>query len=285
MSDELEPKGQGLVRRKRLDLASVAGLVFAVAAVAGGLLLEGGRLSDIAQISAAVIVLGGTLGAVLLTTPYQVAIGAARRLANLPFEHQLAPSTVIDEIIVLARKARKGGMIALEQDLTAIHDPFLYKALKLSVDGTDLKHVRQMMDLEMRLELSEADTDARVWEAAGGYAPTIGILGAVIGLIQVMKHLDDLSKVGYGIAVAFVATIYGVGIANLFFLPVAQKLRLRAQQNLHTHQLMMEGVASIIEGMNPTLIRRKLEAFVRDPRQRRRRPVEMSPAEPRSMSA
>lgn len=253
---------------RRMDFISLLGLIVSVGGILAGLLMEGGHLSDVAQVSAAVIVFGGTVGAVMLTTPRAVALSALRRIKTLPFEHRVVAAEVIEEVIALSMKARKGGLVVLEDDLGSISDPFLFKALKLAVDGTELKHIRVMMELEMRLEFTEADTDARVFESAGGYAPTIGILGAVIGLIQVMKHLDDMTKVGYGIAVAFVATIYGVGAANLLFLPIGQKIRLRAQQVLQSRQLMMEGVASITEGMNPTLIRRKLEAFVRDPRAR-----------------
>jgi chemotaxis protein MotA len=133
----------------------------------------------------------------------------------------------------------------------------------LAVDGTGLNALKEMLELEIKLEMSEAEMDAKVLESAGGYAPTIGILGAVVGLIQVMKHLDNLSQVGSGIAVAFVATIYGVGSANLFFLPVGQKMRLRGWKAMRTKHLMLEGVVGIAQGLNPRLVRRRLDAFVR----------------------
>lgn len=269
---------------RRADIAVLIGLVVAIGSIAGGLILEGGRLTDLAQVSAALIVLGGTIGAVLITTPLAIARSAARRIPSLAFEQRILPEAVIEEIIAFSQKARKNGVVSLESEIGRIQDPFLLKALKLAVDGTDLKHIRSMMDLEIRLEMAESETDARVWEAAGGYAPTIGILGAVIGLIQVMKHLDELSKVGEGIAIAFVATIYGVGFANLIFLPIGQKIRMRAQQMLQTRHLMLEGVAGISESTNPTLIRRKLEAFVRDPRARARRKLETT-APPRQAAS
>ena len=142
-----------------------------------------------------------------------------------------------------------------------IADPFLRKAISLSVDGTDLQELRKMMELDLDLQQRAGDAVAKVYEAAGGYAPTIGIIGAVLGLIQVMKHLENIEEVGRGIAVAFVATVYGVASANLFFLPAANKIKARLHETLHIKELMLEGVCSMVEGMNPKLIRIKLSAF------------------------
>ncbi len=135
------------------------------------------------------------------------------------------------------------------------------KALGLAVDGTDLDVLRRMMDLEITMDEHRAEAEARVYESAGGYAPTVGIIGAVLGLIQVMKHLENIEEVGRGIAVAFVATVYGVASANLFFLPAANKIKARLHETLHVKELMLEGVCSIVEGLNPKLIRVKLSAF------------------------
>lgn len=266
-------EGKSTLNARRPDLTALAGLILSVGGIICGLLMEGGRLADVAQLTAAVIVFGGTIGAVMLTTPGPVMKRAVRRLKYVVFEHSASTEEICEEIISLATKARKSGIVALEPEIARIGDPFLFKALMLSVDGTELKAVREMMEMEMRLDSSEAEMDARVFEAAGGYAPTIGILGAVIGLIQVMKHLDQLSEVGYGIAVAFVATIYGVGSANLLFLPIGQKIRMRAQQEFRMKQLMLEGVVSISEGMNPRLIRRKLDAFTQSMDRRPERPA------------
>jgi chemotaxis protein MotA len=270
---------------RRPDYAALCGLLFALGGIVGGLLLEGGKIGDVAQLTAAMIVFGGTIGAVMLTTPIAIIKTAVARLKTALYDEDTSPAATIEQIVNYATKARKTGIISLERDASQIPDPFLRKALMLAVDGTELQAVREMMQLQMRLESSEADTDARVFEAAGGYAPTIGIIGAVIGLIQVMKHLDNINRVGYGIAVAFVATIYGVGIANLFLLPMAQKIRTRVQQRLRTEELMLEGVSSISEGMNPRLIRRKLDAFVREQRHQAPRIVEPSQAPPREASA
>jgi len=247
-----------------LDIAALLGVCVALGGILTGLVLEGGRIADVVQFTGALIVFDGTAGAVMLTTPFSIVRSAVRRLKKVLFEERNSTKERIEEILVYAAKARKNGIVSLEADAAAIGDPFLHKAVMLAVDGTELQSLRSMMELEMRVEMGDADTDARVYEAAGGYAPTIGIVGAVIGLIQVMKHLDDIQQVGHGIAVAFVATIYGVASANLLFLPLAQKIRIRAMQSMRSKELMLEGVIGIIEGMNPRLIRRKLEAFSRE---------------------
>lgn len=249
--------------RRRVDYMAGVGLVVGIGGILLGLVLEGGRMADIAQLTAAIIVLGGTAGAVILTTPPSMLKSAVRRLPQLFSEEETPQDEIIELIVGLASKARKNGIVSLEPEIAQIRYPFLHKGLMLAVDGTAMNNIRDMMELEIRLETSEADMDARVFESAGGYAPTIGILGAVIGLIQVMKHLDNLSQVGSGIAVAFVATIYGVGSANLVFLPLGQKIRLRAWKAMRVKQLMLEGLMSLSEGINPRLIRRKLDAFVR----------------------
>jgi chemotaxis protein MotA len=251
----------------RPDLATIGGLILAIGGIVGGLLLEGGKIRDVAQITAAVIVFGGTLGAVMITTPYPVLMRALRKLNVVFVDRAPQPRDAIDEIISFAGKARRHGIVSLEQDADNVPDPFLRKALNLAVDGTDLDDIRKMMELEVAAEEHRGEDEAKVFEAAGGYAPTVGIIGAVLGLIQVMKHLENIDEVGRGIAVAFVATVYGVGSANLFFLPVANKLRSRVQRATQIRELMLEGVVAIVEGLNPKLIRTKLEAYAREPSQ------------------
>ena len=184
-----------------------------------------------------------------------------KRLKQVLFEQPVSPGVLIEEIIEYATKARKNGLVSLEEDAARIADPFLQKALTLAVDGTDLQEIRKMLELEIGLDEHHAEAEAKVFEAAGGYAPTIGIIGAVLGLIQVMKNLSNIDEVGRGIGVAFVATVYGVGIANVFLLPAANKIKSRAQAELQMKELIVEGVAGIIEGLNPKLIRSKLEAY------------------------
>jgi len=250
--------------KSKIDLASVLGLVGGIGAIITGMMMEGGKLADILQVTAAIIVLGGTLGAVMVTTPLSILLGAAKKLGGVFFEKSHSSADIIEEIISYASKARRSSIVSLESDLDNIHDPFLRKALTLAVDGTDLNAIRGIMELDIALEEKANEAEAKVYEAAGGYAPTIGIIGAVLGLIQVMKHLENIDEVGRGIAVAFVATVYGVGFANLFFLPAGNKLKARAHAILHSKELMLEGVCSIVEGLNPKLIRVKLEAFARE---------------------
>jgi chemotaxis protein MotA len=243
------------------DIASFLGIVVALGGIVGGLLLEGGKLSDIKQFTAAIIVLGGTLGAVMLTTPLSVLIGGVKQLGAVFLEKSHNPSDIIEEIIGYATRARKNGIVSLESELEKIHDPFLKKALSLAVDGTDLQELRKIMELEIIAEEERNEAEAKIYEVAGGYAPTVGIIGAVLGLIQVMKDLADIEKVGHGIATAFVATVYGVALSNLFCLPAASKLKSRAHHAMKSKELMLEGIVSIVEGMNPKLIRMKLAAY------------------------
>ena len=261
---EPAPKAAPKGAVSKLDLSTLAGIGMAVAGIIGGLLLENGSLQDILQGTAAMIVLGGTLGAVLITNPLPVVRRAIRGLGHVFFERTSSTSATIDALILYSAKARKNGIVSLEQDAAAITEPFLRKALNLAVDGTDLQEIRNMMEIDIALSEQSAEAEARVWESAGGYAPTIGIIGAVMGLIQVMKHLEDIKAVGHGIAVAFVATVYGVASANIFFLPAANKLRSRIHQATLLKEMILEGVAGIVEGLNPTLIRLKLETYDRD---------------------
>jgi chemotaxis protein MotA len=245
----------------RPDIATLGGIALALVCIVGGLMMEGGKIKDIAQLTAAMIVLGGTLGAVMVSTPLPVLRGAAKRFTGVLLDPTEPHDALIDELIAYATKARKQGLVGLEQEALEIQDPFLNKAMNLAVDGTDLQEIRKMLELEIELRENHADAEAKVFESAGGYAPTIGIIGAVLGLIQVMKNLANIDEVGRGIAVAFVATIYGVAIANLFLLPVAAKIKARAKTESQRLELILEGVSGIVEGLNPKLIRQKLDAF------------------------
>jgi chemotaxis protein MotA len=250
----------------RLDLATVGGIGVALLGIVGGLLLEKGSIQDIAQGTAAMIVLGGTLGAVLVTNPLPVVLRAFRGAKKILLEPVISTDETIDTMIQYSTKARKNGIVSLESEAAAIADPFMRKALGMAVDGTDLQEIKKMMEIDINLAEQSAEAEAKVWEAAGGYAPTIGIIGAVMGLIQVMKHLEDIKEVGHGIAVAFVATVYGVGSANILFLPAANKLRARMHQATLLRDMTMEGIIGIIEGLNPTLIRMKLQSFNQHPK-------------------
>ena len=256
-------------RGARPDMATIGGLLLAIFGILGGLLLEGGNVMDVAQVTAAFIVLGGTIGAVMVGCPASACAGAARNLGKVFVRVDVDGREGLNRILHYAARARKAGLVSLDAEVDKIEHPFLEKALALAVDGTGVKDIREIMQLEMDLAEQEGIAHARVFEAAGGYAPTVGIIGAVLGLIQVMKHLENIDEVGKGIAVAFVATIYGVGSANLFFLPAGAKLRALLHEELKLNQMLLEGVCSIVEGMNPKMIARKLEPFARQDRRRR----------------
>ncbi|MGA2097373.1 MAG: flagellar motor protein [Candidatus Acidiferrum sp.] len=244
-----------------MDKSSFAGIAIALGGIVVGLLLEGGRLAQIMQPTAALIVFGGTLGAVMLQFPLRVVIAAARRLGQIFVDNAKDPQTLIGELVGYAHKARKEGIVSLDSDLESIKDPFLKKSLMLAVDGTEPVEIRKMMELELDNQAEHDDYIPKVLESAGGFSPTVGIIGAVLGLIQVMQHLDDIGEVGRGIAVAFVATIYGVGMANLFFIPAAGKIKIRLRQEQTLREMVLEGVISILEGMNPRMIETKLNGF------------------------
>lgn len=256
---ENKPTAKGSLKP---DFASIAGILLAVGGILVGLTMDGGRVQDVEQITAALIVFGGTIGAVMTTCPASALVGAVKKLGLVFFDRTQPITRTLDEIIEYAAQARKQGIVSLEQQANAVSDPFLRKALNLAVDGIDTNQIRSIMELEIDLLEQKEDAEAKVYEAAGGYAPTIGIIGAVLGLMQVMKHLADIDGVGRGIASAFVATVYGVASANLLFLPAASKLRARMRSAAKSRELMLDGVLSIAEGLNPKLIRTKLDAYL-----------------------
>jgi chemotaxis protein MotA len=258
MAEDKTAKKQG---SSQPDFATIGGLILAVGGILTGLLMEGGKIQDVAQVTSALIVLGGTLGAVMVTTPLPVLIRAAKRFSSVVIGKSEAIDSRIEEIIGYATIARKSGIVSLEQQAASSSDPFLKKALGLAVDGIEMNKIRDIMELEIEVFEHHAEAEAKVFEAAGGYAPTIGIIGAVLGLIQVMKNLANIDEVGRGIAVAFVATIYGVAAANIVFLPVAAKMKARTKEAVQARELMLQGVLSIAEGLNQKLIRIKLEAY------------------------
>jgi chemotaxis protein MotA len=247
-----------------VDKSSLSGVLLAVGGIIAGLLLEGGNLRQVLQPTAAMIVFGGTLGAVMLQFPLPVVLHAFRRLGSVFVNPTHNPQATIGRLVGYAQKARREGIVSLDKDLGEIEDPFLKKSLMLAVDGTEPKELRQIMELELDNQAEYEEQVPQVFESAGGFAPTIGIIGAVLGLIQVMQHLDKIDEVGKGIAVAFVATIYGVGSANLIYLPVAGKMKLRIREEQIGREMTLEGVASILEGMNPRMLETKLLGFLVD---------------------
>jgi chemotaxis protein MotA len=244
------------------DFATIAGVAIALGGILGGMTLEHGKLGDITQLTATLIVLGGTFGATLVSTPLPLFMRAVKRLKSVFIEPAADTATLAEQLIEYATKARKHGVLSLEEDADRAGDPFVRKSLMLAVDGLDLQEIRRMMETDMAAEEHAAEAEAKVFEVAGGYSPTIGIIGAVLGLIQVMKQIQDVEAVGKGIAVAFVATIYGVALANIVLLPAAAKIKARARQAWRRKELVVEGISGIVVGLNPKLLRSKLECYV-----------------------
>ena len=247
-----------------MDKSSIGGVILAIAGIVAGLLIEGGNLSQILQPTAALIVFGGTMGAVLLQFPLNTVIAAFRSLGRVFAAPRKHNGQLIRLMVSFANKARRNGVVSLDSDLQTIQDPFLRQSLMLAVDGTEPSELRRIMRVSLDSTCESDERLPAVFESAGGFSPTIGILGAVLGLIQVMQHLDNIQEVGRGIAVACVATIYGGGIANLFFLPFAGKMRIRIRDEHLRREMMLEGVISILEGMNPRMLEIKLGGFIDD---------------------
>lgn len=250
-----------------MDKATLGGLVLAVGGILLGLILEGGNLGQVLQPTAAMIVIGGTLGAILIQYPLPVALSAFKRLAQVFVEPAQDAQSMVELLVKYANQARREGIISLDKELAVIDEPFLRRALMLAVDGTEPQELRKIMELELDNKEEQEEKIHQLFESAGGFAPTIGIIGAVLGLIQVMQHLDKIDDVGKGIAVAFVATLYGVGAANLLLLPCAGKLKIRIRDEQIIREMTIEGVVSILEGMNPHMLEAKLMGFLTEAQQ------------------
>lgn len=248
-------------KNRRVDLTSLVGVPLGVGMILVGQLIEGGSARSVLQGTAALIVFGGTLGAVLVSFSFADVKQAALSLRRVFYEEGEPAEATINTILRYAKIARKDGILALEDESEGAKDPMLRKGLMLAVDGVNPKTLREMLEIDLAAAEDRDLAPARVYESAGGYAPTVGILGAVLGLIHVMENLSDPSKLGSGIAVAFVATIYGVGIANLVLLPIANKLRRRTAEASQRRILIFEGILAIQEGLNPRLIDQKLRGF------------------------
>lgn len=247
-----------------MDLLTIMGLAIGFGAILGGQVLEGGSMHSIMQLTAAIIVLGGTIGAVMINYPMSTFLLALKNAKYALVNPKEDPIKIIKLLSNLASVARKDGLLALESMIKKIEDPFLKKGLQLVVDGTEPKLTRDILEIEISYSEEYHLASAKVFESAGGYAPTIGILGAVMGLIHVMENLADPTKLGAGIAVAFVATVYGVGTANLLWLPIAGKMKYKIRDEAIIKEMIIEGLISLSEGENPKRVEEKLTGFLRD---------------------
>lgn len=246
----------------RIDIISVIGLLISAAAILGGQFLEGGHISSLLQVTAFIIVMGGTFGACMLQFSLPVFLQGMKMLRWVVLPPVVSLEDIVDQVISWGQAARRGGLLSLEPVMAEVQDPFIRKGLQLLVDGAEPEKLREAMEVDMYAYDEHYRMAAKVWEAAGGYAPTIGILGAVMGLIHVMENLSDPSKLGSGIAVAFVATIYGVGSANLLFLPIANKLKAIIGREMVKREMVMEGLVGIANGENPRIIETKLLGYI-----------------------
>ncbi len=245
-----------------MDRASLIGIVLGISAIAGGSIAEGGRLSTILQPTAAVIVFGGTLGATLLSVSFSDIMKAFSSLKDVFSDKKMDLEMIISSLVKYSIVARRKGLIALEHEILEIDDDFLRDALRLAINGMGVKMLRDTLEQNNITYGEEKKRIAKVFETAGGFAPTIGIIGAVIGLIHVMENLSDPSKLGSGIAVAFVATVYGIGSANLILLPISKKLISRLSHEIVRREMIIEGVVGIQSGINPYDLEEKLRVFM-----------------------
>lgn len=245
-----------------MDITTLLGISLGLLCIVLGQVLEGGHLGSMFQVTAAIIVLGGTAGAVITQFPVRELMQGLRQSRRIFLNEPSDMSKLVKNILELSRRSRREGLLALENEAARSGDPFLVKGLTALVDGSDVRALRSMLDNIADQEEQSQDPGPRLLEAAGGYAPTIGILGAVLGLIHVMENLSDPSKLGAGIAVAFVATVYGVGSANLIFLPLAQKLRMKMRREMVRKAMITEGVCGIQEGLNPQMLEKRLQSFI-----------------------
>jgi len=245
-----------------MDRGSLIGLGLAAAAVLGGQAMEGGHIGLFVQPAAFLIVVGGTLAAVLLHYPLPVFMQGMRMARWVFRPPEPEAITLIRRVVQWSHTARQDGLLALERHVNMTHDSFQKTGLQLLIDGADATKLRDTLDVQIvNFETNERQA-ARVWEAAGGYAPTLGILGAVMGLIHVMENLTEPGKLGTGIAVAFVATIYGVGLANLVFLPIANKIKFTIARRVSEREIVCDGLMGIAQGDNPRIIEARLKGYL-----------------------
>lgn len=245
-----------------MDIFAVVGTLLGVAFILGAQAIEGGNVGQLLQPTAAMIVFGGTLGAVIASFPTGDLKNGVGLVKSIFLPPQVNFDALISEIVGFAQKARKEGVIVLEKEANKASDILLTLGLQAVADGADPSLVQGMMENQITQLEEKINGGSKVWESAGGYSPTLGIIGAVLGLIQVMQNLSDPSKLGAGIAVAFVATIYGLFAANLVLIPVSSRIKFNYKKVFIAKEIMLEGILAIQAGESPALIERKLQSFI-----------------------
>lgn len=245
-----------------MDRLSILGLLLAFSGIIGGSLLEGGSVVVLLQGASLLIVLGGTLGAVMLQSPAKV-FAKGFRMARWAFATpQLSQQRLIYQLSAWNNIVRRDGVLKLEDQIDELNDPFIRKGLQLLVDNMPAEKIRNVLEVDLRTYEQYHFQSARIWESAAGYAPTIGIMGAVLGLVHVMQSLSEPSKLGAGIAIAFISTLYGVGLANLVFLPIAGKLKNIILQQINMKEMYIDGVMMIANGENSRYLENKLQGYL-----------------------
>jgi chemotaxis protein MotA len=257
---------ESATRPRRVDHGFIVGLVLAAGALLTGLSLTQVQFAYFLNPVAAVIVLGGTLGVLVITTPIPSLLQALRRMMDLASAPELSREQLGEEIVNYAKTVRQGGLLAIEPEIQDTRSSFLRDALLLALDVRTRAELEAALETELRLIERQGETDAKVLEVAGGFVPAIGIIGTVIGLIDVMRHFSDLPSVGFGIGTAFVSTIYGLVLANLVLLPIAHRIRSRVAATFEIQELIIEGVLCLYDQTHPTLVRLRLAAFLRSPK-------------------
>ncbi len=245
-----------------MDIATLFGLVLAIGSLILSFVTDGGSLSALAQAPAALIVFGGTIGATLTSVSLRQFMGVGKQLKIAFFQRRSNPLQLIEELAELATIARREGILALDERLEDFDDDFLRRGLQLVVDGVDPELVKSMLETELDYVEERHAAAAGLFETAGGYAPTMGIIGTVMGLVHVLGSLQNVDKLGPEIATAFTATLYGVASANILWLPIASKLRRRSAEEALLREMTLEGILSIQAGENPNILRQKLKAFL-----------------------
>ncbi len=248
-----------------LDMVTLFGLIVGLSGIVVGQMLEGGSPSALIQGTAFMIVFGGTIGAVMVsTTKEDLRMGL--KLLRWAFSDgkEVDEGKIRRELVEAAQLARRESILALEKKLNSFSNPFMQNVFRFVVDGVDAPTLKDVFESEIELEEENQIAGAKMWTDAGGYSPTIGIIGAVLGLIAVMQHLTDTSKLGAGIAVAFVATIYGVASANLVFLPIGSKIKRKVKKQSELKRMILDGAISIMTGLNPYIIEQKMRSFTNE---------------------
>jgi chemotaxis protein MotA len=249
---------------RRVDLSMLAGIVIAVVATVAGIAATGVKLRYFVQPTGALIVLGGTFGVMFITTPLDSLLHAIRRVAGLLWTREMDRTELVEEIMTYVRTARTTSLLGIEPMIARTKNTFLAESLTLALDVQQRSELQSALETKIRMREREGEHDAKILEVAGGFAPTIGVMGTVVGLIDILRQFSNLSMVANGIGMAFVSTIYGLGMANLILLPAAHRIRAHTANDFEAHELIMEGVMCIFDGLHPSLVRERLISHLRE---------------------